>query len=73
MLLICDMGMLGFMGAVAMTDTVPIKPEHCAMPVTALMLTPAGTGMEDIKGPIDQVTGVTAFIGAMLKFPIAVN
>jgi hypothetical protein len=67
------MGMLGFMGAVAMTVTVPINPEHCAMPVTALMLTPAGTGIEDIKGPIDHVTGVIAFIGAMLKFPIAVN
>jgi hypothetical protein len=67
------MGMLGFMGAVAITVTVPINPEHCAMPVTALMLTPAGTGMEDIKGPIDHVTGVMALIGDMLKFPIAVN
>jgi hypothetical protein len=73
MLLICDMGMLGFMGAVAMTVTVPINPEHCATPVTELMLTPAGTGIEDMRGPIDHVTGVIADIGAILKLPIAVN
>jgi hypothetical protein len=67
------MGMLGFMGAVAITVTVPINPEHCATPVMELMLTPAGTGMDDMRGPIDHVTGVIDVIGAMLKFPIALN
>ena len=29
--------------------------------------------MVEPGGPIDQVTGVAAVMGAMLKFPIAVN
>ena len=37
------------------------------------MLTPAGTGKVEPGRPIDQVTGVAAVRGAMLKFPIAVN
>jgi len=42
------------------------------MPVMELMLTPAGAMVE--FGPIsDHVTGTDAVMGAMLKFPIALN
>ena len=41
--LICEMGMPGSMGAVAMIETIPLKPEQWARPF-ASMLTPAGVG-----------------------------
>ena len=55
-----------------MTITVPVKPEHVAMPVVALMDTPLGV-IPDIEFESDHITGVAAVIGAMLKFPIALN
>jgi hypothetical protein len=72
-MLICDTGMLGSMGAEAVTVTVPINPEHCATPVMGLMVTPAGAGIEENGIPIDHVTGVAAVMGGMVKFPIAMN
>jgi hypothetical protein len=70
---ICERGMSGFIGAVATMDTVPMKPEHIAIPVIASMLTPAGTGWAENGFPIDHITGVAPVMGAVLKCPIAVN
>lgn len=71
--LICAKGTWGSAGAEAMMKTVPVNPEHWAMPVMELMVTPTGGIDEDIAFPIDHITGVDAVMGAMLKFPIAVN
>lgn len=64
--------MLGFMGAVAWTVIIPIKPEHWARPF-ALMLTPIGVGCVENGFPSDHRTGTFADMGAMLKFPMAEN
>src|ERR1051326_2845631 len=64
--------MLGSMGAVASTVTVPMKPEHCARPL-GLMLTPIGAGCVENGFPSDHRTATFADIGAMLKFPMAEN
>ena len=80
MLLICAMGMLGSMGAEAMTLTVPINPLHCATPAVEIVTVMGADveamgiiGLEVIGIPSDHITGVAAFMGAMLKFPIAEN
>lgn len=72
LILICESGMLGSMGAVASTVIIPMKPEHCARPF-ALMLTPIGAGCVENGLPRDHRTGTLADMGAILKFPIAVN
>jgi hypothetical protein len=56
----------------AITVTVPMNPEHWAMPVIGLMLTPAGA-MVEFGIMSDHVTGTVAVMGAMLKFPMALN
>jgi hypothetical protein len=53
--------------------TVPINPEHCAKPLTESMLTPEGAGCVEPGIPMDHWTGTASVIGAMLKFPVAVN
>lgn len=64
--------MLESIGAVASTVIIPMKPEHCARPF-ALMLTPIGGGCVENGLPRDHRTGIFADMGAMLKFPMAVN
>ena len=71
-IVICDMGMLGSMGETASTVIIPMKPEHWARPL-ASMLTPDGTGCEENGFPRDHRTGTFDVMGAMLKFPMAVN
>ena len=71
-IVIFESGMLGSMGAVASIVTIPVKPEHWARPFMST-LTPAGTGCKEKGFPIDHRTGVIAVMGAMLKFPMAVN
>ena len=71
-MLIWESGMLGSIGAVASTVIIPMKPEHWARPF-ALMLTPIGAGCEENGLPRDHRTGTFADMGAMLKFPMAVN
>ena len=71
-IVICDIGMLGSMGETASTVIIPMKPEQWARPL-ASMLTPNGTGCEENGFPRDHRTGTFAVIGAMLKFPMAVN
>lgn len=71
-MLIWESGMFGSIGAVASTVIIPMKPEHCARPFV-LMLTPIGAGCVENGLPSDHLTGTFADMGAMLKFPMAVN
>jgi len=69
---ICESGMPGSIGAVAMMVTVPVKVVHWAIPF-GLMETPAGTGMAEKGLPIDQSTCGMPDMGAMVYAPVAVN
>ena len=61
----------GFPVKSAVIVTVPTNPEHCALPFISI-LTPAGIcGLPGI--PINHCTEIGAVIGAMLKFPVAIN
>ncbi len=62
---ICDIGIMGSMGAVAEIVTVPVNVVHCAMPLE-LMVTPAGTGAFANGIPMVHITCGMAVMGAML-------
>ncbi len=62
---ICDIGIMGSIGAAAETITVPVKVVHCAMPL-AEMVTPAGTGAFANGIPMVHITCGMPVMGAML-------
>jgi len=69
---ICETGMLGSMGEVASTVTMPTNPVQRVTP-DASMLTPAGTGCAENGFPRDHSTGGVPVMGAMLYIPTAVK
>lgn len=78
---ICDIGIFGSTGAVACTETIPMKPLHCATPLGVMvgteddMLLLIGMGVIVGNGfpMLHNTGGEVAVMGAMLKDAVAVN
>lgn len=77
---ICDIGIFGSTGAVACTETIPMKPLHCATPLGVMVggeddmvligvVVVGGNGFPMLHNTCGDVT----VMGAMLKDAVAVN